>query len=231
MTTVRATGFERDTVTRAVAMKGLPTGGGIAFRAASSATINGAGAGTLSIAMPVGVVDGDVMIAAIACRGATPTVATPAGWTRIFDQLRGASGMLSTFWKLAASETGPYVFLITGAGTAAQVGAINAYSGVNQKIPVGSVAGSQGSALSETCPAVRLGGTGFWVLRAACSGAAGDPTTTWATATEATDDVLAASCLSTANQGPIGPGDAGTCVATSTLSSSYATQSVGIQRA
>ena len=90
--------------------------GQISFRGASTAT------GTItsiSVNMPSGVVQNDVMIAVIAKQGNTSDATGPAGWTLIDGaDLNGTTDRnASVFYKVAgASEAGPYSFSL-GIGT------------------------------------------------------------------------------------------------------------------
>src|SRR4051794_2447533 len=80
---------------------------------------------TLTPATGSGYAIGDTLLCFTACRSATPTVATPAGWTSILN-VTGTNGRLVLFGKVAAStsEAAPSVVwssLTTGAsGTPVQ---------------------------------------------------------------------------------------------------------------
>ncbi|MEW6469940.1 MAG: T9SS type A sorting domain-containing protein [Bacteroidota bacterium] len=115
----------------------------IPFVAASQATGNSA---SVTIPIPAGVVQGDVMIAAIHhgwCNNG-PAVIAPNGWTLINYTSNTGSGcgssnttiQLATFYKVAgASEPANYTF--TGnSSNQAYVGGIVAYSGVNTANPI-----------------------------------------------------------------------------------------------
>lgn len=93
--------------------------------AAAAATAgNVATPATLSPALPAHQA-GDLLLCFTACRSATPTVATPSGWTQLLN-VTGTNGRIALFGKIAASasETAPSVTwssLTTGtSGTPAQ---------------------------------------------------------------------------------------------------------------
>jgi hypothetical protein len=109
----------------------------ITFRGAASA--GGAG-GTLTIAKPAGVVNNDVMIAAIAfIAGTTNTIAAPPGWTLIRRINNGTDVGLAVYRKVAASEGANYTWT-NGLGQDMS-GGIQAYTGVDTTTPIDVEAG------------------------------------------------------------------------------------------
>ena len=72
-------------------------------------------AGTRTINLPTGVINGDLLILSIAYTiDATPTL--PAGWTLIQSSITG-SNTLRTYYKLASSEASSYTITWTGTNT------------------------------------------------------------------------------------------------------------------
>lgn len=120
----------------------------IAYRASSTGTVSGGA--SISIAMPTGTVQGDVMVASIFANGnqaAVLGVTPPAGWTQV-QKVDNQTGSLyptvTLFTKPAgASEAGPYVFTFSNYFQGAYGGGwIATYTGVNTTTPV-DVSGSQ----------------------------------------------------------------------------------------
>jgi len=114
------------------------------FRAASSAATTvscGSPCISLTISVPAGVVNGDVMIANIVASGTTSTIQAPAGWTLI---RRTTSDMTlitvsyleqAVYYRVAAGEPANYAWTSTGTG-GSMAGGISAYSGVDTTTPV-----------------------------------------------------------------------------------------------
>jgi hypothetical protein len=73
---------------------------------------------SLSVGMPPGTTEGDLMIATVAFGDGDAVLSAPAGWTLIEPSSPGGEAMRTSAWyKVAgASEAGPYVFSASGAG-------------------------------------------------------------------------------------------------------------------
>lgn len=102
----------------------------IAYRAVASA--NNTGTATLTIDMPAGTVDNDIMLALIVATDSDgiPSISAPAGWTEIASNTIGTSTRLSAFWKRASSEGASYEFTMSGTASGKyQNGCILSYSG------------------------------------------------------------------------------------------------------
>lgn len=80
------------------------------LRSLSNAT--SASATSVSLAMPAGTVDDDIMLATIVT-GNTEAVSAPSDWNLI--QQTTTTHSMFTFWRRAASDSGPYVFSWTSA--------------------------------------------------------------------------------------------------------------------
>src|SRR5437867_66693 len=101
------------------------------------------GQSTLTIGKPVGVVNGDLLVAAISVRSANPS--TPSGWTLVWCGNSGSSSggstcpvsstvSLAVYWKVAgASEPSTYSGWTT---TQKAAGVITAYYNVNTSTPI-----------------------------------------------------------------------------------------------
>jgi type IV pilus assembly protein PilY1 len=72
---------------------------------------------SLSVGMPGGTVEGDLMIATVAFGNGGATLSAPAGWTLIEPASPGAEALRTSAWyKVAQSgESGPYLFSAGGA--------------------------------------------------------------------------------------------------------------------
>ena len=96
------------------------------------------GTSSASIAMPTGVVQGDVMIATISFYRSSGTGslanATSTGWTVITGSTLGGNSQRwgTVLYKIAgASEAGPYSFASSGSTASSAAGTIVAFSGVD----------------------------------------------------------------------------------------------------
>jgi len=114
------------------------------FRAASSANTTvscGSPCISLTISVPAGVVNGDVMIANIVASGTTTTIQASAGWTLIrrttSDMTLSSVTYLeqAVYYRVAAGEPANYAWTSTGTG-GSMAGGISAYSGVDTTTPV-----------------------------------------------------------------------------------------------
>lgn len=130
--------------------------GQITLRGSSSANSTGT---SVSVTMPAGVVQNDVMIAVIAKQGNTADAAAPSGWTLIDGaDLAGTTDRNGTvFYKVAgAGEAGPYSFTL-GAGTTHAGAVIVAFAGVNPSTPFDVAPGTiQVNASSTTVTAAAI---------------------------------------------------------------------------
>jgi hypothetical protein len=138
----------------AAALVGPATAGAaIAFRDASVANGN---VSTINLAKPTAVVEGDVMLAHITVEGGSGvTITAPTGWTLVVRTNNGSDIANAVYRKVAgSSEAGPYGF---GVGSTRNVvGAIVAYSGVDNTTPVNAFSspGGTGDSTSVQAPGV-----------------------------------------------------------------------------
>jgi phosphatidylinositol-3-phosphatase len=106
----------------------------IALRGVTT-TNNGGGTRTLTLALPVDVQPGDLLLAQITADVATTNVTAPAGWNAILTTRSGSSTMLASFYRVAsASEPASSTWTLDAAQPA--IGGISAYSGVDSAAPV-----------------------------------------------------------------------------------------------
>lgn len=85
----------------------------------TASTQNTANGTSLSIAMPTGTQDADLMVALIGGGGGTNSALSgPAGWTEIADSATGRP-IYGAYYKVASGESGPYVFTSTNGRTLA----------------------------------------------------------------------------------------------------------------
>jgi large repetitive protein len=128
---------------------------------ASQVSDNGtAGATSITLNMPAGVADRDLLFMHIAARGGSNmTIATPAGWTALRNANNGTFVRLATFYRLASSEPASYNVTF-GGGTPTQqaVGSITAYYGAKFSLGAGvlDVNGATGTGNSATPSAASI---------------------------------------------------------------------------
>jgi hypothetical protein len=138
--------------------------GAISLRAASSAN-NTTGSTTLAITKPIGVVQGDVMVASITAAG-TGTVTAPSGWTAIKNTTQGTVLRQAVYYKVAtASEAASYSWSLTTSRSAA--GGIIAYSGVNQTVPIDASATGTAASGNAVAPSITTSAANDLVIAAA----------------------------------------------------------------
>jgi hypothetical protein len=130
----------------------------IAFRASSQAAV-GSGVLTLTVPVPTGTADGDVMIAAVAIRPDTASVATPGGWTPVatIPNAVATNSKLLLYRKTAAGEPASYAFTL-GASPTGAAGGMVSFSGVDTVSPVDVNNGAAtASAVTHTTPSSTTG--------------------------------------------------------------------------
>src|SRR5262245_16047512 len=81
-----------------------PAFAAIAFRAAASDDLNGTNSG-VTINVPAGTAQNDVMVASITVRPNTVTITAPAGWTlvRRVNQTTGNAQSLAVYYRVAGA--------------------------------------------------------------------------------------------------------------------------------
>jgi hypothetical protein len=111
------------------------------FRSASSAALTGAKGSILTIPAPSGVQPGDLLLAHIRYRGATPNLTVPVDWTLV-GTIPGDQSNHSVYYKVAGpSEPASYQFN-QNSNSGRMAGGIGAYSGVNTTNPIAAWAAS-----------------------------------------------------------------------------------------
>lgn len=115
-------------------------------------------ANLLSIPLPVGTQAGDVMVATVAVRPSTATVAAPPGWTLIQSTTQGAgtTSALASYYRVATgSEPAAYAFSVGGVASTGIVGGIASFSGVDPTNPIDAQGGNAtASSLTHTANAI-----------------------------------------------------------------------------
>lgn len=100
----------------------------LAFRDALGSN-NAGGATNITMTVPTGVVDGDLMIMAVACRGGNlPFPVT--GWTQLDTNYNGSNMSTAIYWRVASSEPASYS-VSWNASTVKASGVIIAFSGAD----------------------------------------------------------------------------------------------------
>lgn len=114
----------------------------ISFVAAAS---NGTGVATsVSIDVPTGTQNGDMMVAVFGNGDAGGTEPTCSGWTRIgyVEDTAGSDGMISMFYRVASGEPTDYTFSYPSSSSNQTSGIIGTYRGVDGALDVSYVEGS-----------------------------------------------------------------------------------------
>jgi hypothetical protein len=157
--------------------------GAIGFVAASSAN-NGAGATTLVINKPTGVVEGNLMVATVTAAG-TGTVTAPSGWTVVTNTTQSTTLRQAIYYKVAGAGEGSSYSWSLGTSRSTSGGIVD-YSGVNQTAPVDATAAATGASGNAVAPSVTTSVAGDQVV-ASVSFATATTVTPDATATERYD--------------------------------------------
>ena len=89
------------------------------------------GTATVTIAVPTGTADNDVMVAIVQRGGGVSEPDVPTGWTSIDYESTGPS--TRKYWKVASSEPASYDFTSSGINIA---GVISTYRGVDTTSPI-----------------------------------------------------------------------------------------------
>ncbi len=127
----------------------------ITLRAASTSN-NAGGSTALTIGMPTGTVEDDIMVAALTIRGGTGTTITtvPTDWT-LLDIKRNSTTVLTQvmYWKKAAAgESGSYTWNFTSNKAS---GVLLSYANVDPTSPIGTSSGQvNASSGTYTAPSV-----------------------------------------------------------------------------
>ncbi len=128
-----------------------------AFKAEATA-ISAVGATSLTIPVPAGTVQGDLLIAGhvMDSTSSAVTATTPTGWTLATpSQFNGNTSRTTTYWRFApASPPTSYTFTFSGSASGA-AGFMASYTGADTTSPI-DVAGSQANATSTTVTAPDL---------------------------------------------------------------------------
>jgi len=127
------------TITQLIALMPLgsstpaPTSG-IYLRSSSASTTGGNGS-SLTLLVPSGTQNGDVMIAHVVVRTAGNTITAPSGWTQIVRKDTGSALSTVAYWKAAgSSEPSSYTWNFGTSGEAS--GGIGSYVRVNATSPI-----------------------------------------------------------------------------------------------
>lgn len=125
----------------------------VVFRASSSAIGT---LGSLTVAKPVGVVAGDVMLAQFGARAFASTITAPSGWTLVRDDSLdvGGGGVQSAIYVKIADAGEPASYTWVSSQSARTGGGIAAYSGASGVTPVDVTAAQTGTSTTPTAPGV-----------------------------------------------------------------------------
>ena len=138
----------------AVLLGVMPAGAAVTHVGSSSTAANGA-TNTATVALPAGVVLGDLLLAQVTQRGATaPTITPPAGWTQVTSQTNASTLSMVIYRKVAtAAEPASYTWTFSVSDRIAA--AVVAFRDVETTTPV-NVSASQSNAASTSYTAPSL---------------------------------------------------------------------------
>ena len=121
------------------------------FKAASEA--GNAGATTLVISKPPGVVEGDFLLAGVTVRD-NPTITAPGGWTLVRKDPVLATAITQAIYYKFAGSSEPPTYTWTFSSSQKASGGILAYTGVDDTMPIDTSNGATGTGMSMTAPGV-----------------------------------------------------------------------------
>ena len=150
----------------------------VTYRTVQVSNNGAAGAASITMTVPAGVADNDLLFMHIAARGGSNmTIAAPAGWTQLRNTNANTVTRLATFYRIASSEPASYSVTF-GGGTPTQqaVGEITAYYGVKSSSPV-DVNGATATGNSATPSATSITVAANSLVLAAYSHGTGSGTT------------------------------------------------------
>jgi hypothetical protein len=142
----------------------------LAYRSGSLVSAGNASGAALTVNVPVGVANGDIMILVYYVESDTNTVIPPAGWTSLLRQVNTGDFMLEMFWKRASSEPASYSWSDATAGNQWRTAVSVAYSGGTGTNTVKDATGfgaSQGDAVAitaQTAPTITPTSDGVMVV-------------------------------------------------------------------
>jgi hypothetical protein len=135
----------------------------IAFRGSSTAT----GTDTLTLPIPAGTLQGDVLVAQVGTTNVTAALTAPAGWTPAGPTFRNQVSVAATlYWKVAGAGEPDPTFTLPVGTNAPLIGGLAGYSGVSTTAPVDTYgAAGNGSSVSAIQPYVTTATAGTMVVR------------------------------------------------------------------
>lgn len=134
-----------------IALAALPPGP--AFRSASSSGTPTVGASSITVSAPAGVLEGDLMVAALQVSGGTgATVTPPAGWALVAPVAYSSTVLGLHAYQKVAESSEPVDYTWTFDASRYACGAIAAYYQTSSDAPVDAT-GSQANASSATITA------------------------------------------------------------------------------
>lgn len=122
----------------------------MAIATRSSSGASRIGAGSLTLPVPAGTQNGDIMLAEVTVSASANVPGTPAGWTPI-DSI-GTGPSAQTYFRIASAEPASYDFAVA----ADAAGAIGSYSGGNVLAPINAHGAFNKTAASSTVTATTI---------------------------------------------------------------------------
>lgn len=141
----------------------------IARRGTPTTAAMTAGGTTVTISVPAGVVNGDVMVlVAFGNDSTSDTFADPTGWTAEDLATSGTNTRMKVWWRVAASEPASYAVTVSGGVNTKYVAAMAAYSGVDNTTPFSAhaILAETTAQTAHTTSSITPGSVNDWVVSA-----------------------------------------------------------------
>jgi hypothetical protein len=126
-----------------------------------------AGAQTLTVSVPAGIVDGNfLLMAAFGIDITADTFTDPAGWTLEDGAQAGTNTRIKVWWRNASGEPASYNVAVGGGSNTKYVVCMAAYSGVNATTPFSahSIAAETVAQTTHTTNAIVPGSANDWLV-------------------------------------------------------------------
>ncbi|MGI8595444.1 MAG: hypothetical protein ACR2ML_13975, partial [Solirubrobacteraceae bacterium] len=203
----------------------------IAHRNTQTASLAANGT-ALSVAKPIGLADGDVVVIHAVNAGGTASPSTvPTGFTFVKSQAVGTSSGLSVYIKVISSAAGePATYGFAWGFSSRHLLVATAYSGVDNTTPQDAVATGQSNSLgTNTAPSITTVTADAWIVCGYAHGSA--VTATWPAPMTEQADLATTRTLTTADEAIATAGATGTRTVTPSNSANNATTSMALRPA
>lgn len=127
---------------------------GIALVSFSNSNTGGSIIGSITVAAPTSITNGNLLFATFIASPAGATLTPPAGWSTACAQQDTGNGSIYSFKKIASGESGDYTFTVSGSSPFIS-GSISNWSGTSASTPY-DTCGTIGSGTGTTATATTL---------------------------------------------------------------------------